>query len=632
VDQASFFDQLRRTQLLPEPEVARLAMRFGPQVPVPDVAAALVEEGRLTPFQAKRLVNGRGGELVLGQYRLLEELGQGGFGHVYKALHVVMDRVVALKVIAPELVEDERARAWFKREVKTAAQLVHPNVVHASDASEADGRLFLVMEYVDGSDLDTLVRRRGPLPVALACEVMRQAALALQHAHEKGVVHRDVKPANLLIPRSPGSAGGGQAPVVVKVTDFGLARLHGPGRGPTFGSLGEGNFVGTPDYVAPEQARNSRSADIRSDLYSLGCTFYFALAGRKPFEAGNAIETLVKHLEEESVPVQAVRPEVPHPVAALVRRLMMKDPEKRFGTPAEFVAELEFFQRSEAAPAAPRTAAPEPAPTWEAPRPPAAAAPATTGATNVIPALAFADEGTWAAGAPAPDTLPAPSAGQLIATPIPVPRTVPEGLRPATVVLPQPFEPPVRPAGPAADAPADPPPTDEELRKGWQWWAAVVEGVSRGGDLRRLNGAAYRSLHGELVRGCRARASAAGPQQARYRRLEDLVAPWLTPEALAAADRATLQSLARACREAGRELGVPTGGRSGWWWAALIGGAVAAGVVWSLWGMAGGPTNLPTSLDSLWETARDNPVLAGIAALPLAVAGSIGALARFLRA
>jgi eukaryotic-like serine/threonine-protein kinase len=605
VDRDAFFDQLRQSRLLAEPEVVRLAFRFGEGVLGTAVAAALVEEKVLTAFQGRQLVNGRGRQLSLGQYRLLDEVGQGGFGHVYRALHVVMDRVVALKVIAPELVEDERARAGFKREVKTAGQLVHPNVVHASDANEADGRLFLVMEYVDGSDLDSLVRRRGRLPVGLACEVMRQAGLALQYAHEMGVVHRDVKPANLLIPRSAGSGGGGASPVVVKVTDFGLARLHGPGRGATSRSLGEGNFVGTPDYVSPEQARNARTADIRSDLYSLGCAFYFALTGCKPFAAENAIEILIKHLEEEPEPLQALRPEVPGPVAAVVSRLMMKDPLKRFQTPAEFVAELEFFQRSEGAPAS-RAATPE----RVSPRPPVAPE-----ATNVIPALAFAEDGAPADGA----------------TPVLDPQPAPPPIEP---LAPLAFREPGRPApfeSPAAAAPAIPLPTDEDLRKGWQWWTAVVEGVARGGDVRRLNGVAYRSLHGALVRACRARAEEAGPRQELFGRLEDLVEPWLTPEALTAADRATLHSLLRSCRWGGRMLGVSPRGRAGWWWAALIGGAVAAGVGWSLWVAAGGPISLPTSPADLWETARDNPVLAGIAALPLAVAGSIGALARFLR-
>ncbi|MBI1916733.1 MAG: serine/threonine protein kinase, partial [Planctomycetes bacterium] len=214
MDRGTFFDQLRQSRLLTEEALARLDGVFAGDEPPHAIAAALIDEGLLTPYQAKQVAAGKGKELVLGQYRVLDELGQGGFGRVFKALHTVMDRIVAVKVIAPQLAENERSRRWFLREVRAVTQLSHPNIVLAYDANEDGGVLYSVMEYVDGCDLDTLVRQQGPLTISLACEIIRQAALALSYAHERGLVHRDIKPANLLIPRAshPSASGGCEPP------------------------------------------------------------------------------------------------------------------------------------------------------------------------------------------------------------------------------------------------------------------------------------------------------------------------------------------------------------------------------------------------------------------------------------
>jgi hypothetical protein len=182
VDRDTFLDVLRQSRLLSDQQVAAVANEFSGREASQAIATSLISRGWLTPFQARRLAEGQGAGLVLGQYHLLEEAGQGGFGRVYKALHAVMGRVVAVKVISPEAAEEAQARSWFKREVRAATQLYHPNIVMAYDANEAEGLLFLVMEYVDGSDLETLVKCQGPLPVGLACEMMRQAARALQYA------------------------------------------------------------------------------------------------------------------------------------------------------------------------------------------------------------------------------------------------------------------------------------------------------------------------------------------------------------------------------------------------------------------------------------------------------------------
>jgi serine/threonine-protein kinase len=230
----------------------------------------------------------------------------------------------------------------FLREVRAVAQLVHPNLVTAFDANLVGDRYYLVLEYVDGPNLDQLVRTRGPLAVGQACDFIRQAASGLQCAHAASMVHRDIKPANLLVQRLAADGG----PGLVKVSDFGLARLQeSPDAGPGGGTLitRPNTVMGTPDFLSPEQARNLHNTDIRSDLYSLGCTFYYLLTGQVPFPGGTSLEKLIRHNTEQPTPVEELRPEAPAPVAAIVRRLMAKKPEERFRTPAELAAALEPF-------------------------------------------------------------------------------------------------------------------------------------------------------------------------------------------------------------------------------------------------------------------------------------------------
>jgi serine/threonine protein kinase len=272
---------------------------------------------------------------VLGQYLLLELLGEGGMGRVWKARHQLMQRLVALKVIQGHFLADAGTVARFQREIRAAAQLDHPHLVRALDADEVAGTHFFVMEYVAGTDLARLVKEQGPLPVARACDYVRQAALGLQHAHEKGLVHRDVKPGNLFL-----AADG-----TVKVLDLGLASLV---RAQDVGSAASdatpaGALLGTPDYLAPEQARDARSADGRADLYGLGCTLYHLLTGRPPFPAGTLAEKLLGHQLHEPKPVAALRPEVAPGVAAVVGRLMAKRPEDRYPTAAAAAAALAPF-------------------------------------------------------------------------------------------------------------------------------------------------------------------------------------------------------------------------------------------------------------------------------------------------
>jgi serine/threonine-protein kinase len=308
--------------------------------------------GVLTRYQAGQVLAGRARRLRLGPYRVLDRLGVGGMGHVYKAEHILMRRVVALKVVARLPRQDGGAAppadgepsvretvARFRREVRSAGRMRHPNIVTAYDAGVARGFLFLVMEYVEGTDLGRFVTENGPLPVPLACEAVRQAALALQYAHDLGLVHRDIKPDNLLLtwpgadaPADVGSlpslpdGTSGEGAALIKLLDLGLAL---PSRCPPE----RAEPAGTPDYMAPEQAHRQGPVDGRSDLYSLGCTFYYLLTGRVPYPGGTCAEKLLRHGLDVPSAVRDLRPEVPPAVAAVVERLMAKHPDQRYPRP-----------------------------------------------------------------------------------------------------------------------------------------------------------------------------------------------------------------------------------------------------------------------------------------------------------
>lgn len=270
----------------------------------------------------------------LGPYELLGPIGSGGMGSVYKARHVHLGKLVALKLLPPHSLPCPAARSRFNHEMKALGRLVHPHIVQAHDA-ELDDVPYLAMEYVEGIDLARLVNDRGPLPVADACELVRQAALGLQYAHEQGLVHRDVKPSNLIL--TP--AG------VVKLLDLGLALLQA--REPADLHLTEaGSILGTPDYMAPEQLLDSHTVDIRADLYSLGCTLFQLLVGRPPFgdaEHASFARKRRAHLMEPLPAVQAIRSEIPAQLAAVLARMTAKEPAARFATPAEVAAALRPF-------------------------------------------------------------------------------------------------------------------------------------------------------------------------------------------------------------------------------------------------------------------------------------------------
>ncbi len=317
-----------------------------------DLAERLVKQQVLTAYQARALLDGRGADCrIAGRYVVLDLLGAGGMGAVYKARDTTLDRVVALKVLPPERLGDADAVARFQREAKALARLSHPNIIQAFDSGEDRGRHFLVMEFVDGVALDRILRSHGALPPTVAADFIHQAALGLAHAHARGLIHRDLKPANLLVAgyAAPPAPPPGPAETVeyrpswpvgrpyaarVKILDLGLARFLQDQLAD--GQLTqEGMGIGTPDYMAPEQFRDALRADVRTDVYGLGCTLYHLIAGQVPFPGSSHAEKAEAHARKEAVPLEERCPELPGGLACVVARMMAKHPDDRFQTADE---------------------------------------------------------------------------------------------------------------------------------------------------------------------------------------------------------------------------------------------------------------------------------------------------------
>ncbi len=275
-------------------------------------------------------------------YQILEELGQGGMGAVYKALHTKLDRVVAIKILTRGRSGDQRAIARFEREMKAVGRFDHPHIVRAYDAREIGSAPVLIMEFVEGMDLGRLVRRIGPLPMAEACELVRQACLGLQYIHEQGLVHRDLKPSNLMLTRQG----------TVKILDLGLARFHFEQSEEEMTNSGQA--MGTADYMAPEQASDSHAVDIRADIYSLGCTLYKLLAGCAPFEGSQykgTFEKMTAHVQQSAPPIANLLPEIPQELAAILEKMLAKNPADRYAQPADVIEALTPFCTNAALPA-----------------------------------------------------------------------------------------------------------------------------------------------------------------------------------------------------------------------------------------------------------------------------------------
>ncbi|MBI1314168.1 protein kinase [bacterium] len=299
------------------------------------IAEQLVKADLLTRWQAKFVVQGKAELLTLGSYVLLDRLGSGGMGVVFKARHRTMDRIVAIKTLHPEIARRKETIARFYREVKAAAKLVDRNIVTAYDAGQERDIHFLVMEYVTGRDLSAIVREMGPIAWRQAAELVLQAASGLQHAHRQGLVHRDIKPSNLLLDRDG----------TVKVLDLGLARLvsldadqqEAAGEDVTRA----GQIMGTMDFMAPEQAEDMSTVDGRADIYSLGCTLYFLINGRSMYPGRTVLNKMLAHRQQPIPPLTEKDTTIPPMLETIFRRMVAKDPDDRFASMQDVVGTLE---------------------------------------------------------------------------------------------------------------------------------------------------------------------------------------------------------------------------------------------------------------------------------------------------
>jgi serine/threonine-protein kinase len=333
-----FVQRLMRSRLLSAEQLATFQDSLPSESRPQDgeaLARELVRAKRLTKYQATAVYQGKTRGLILGDYVVLDRIGAGGMGQVYKAEHRRMGRIVAVKILPSRAIGSPESIRRFQREVRAAAKLIHPNIVTAFDAGEAEGIHYLVMEFVDGRDLATLIKESGGLPMHQAVACVLQAARGLEYAHGEGVVHRDIKPANLLLDKRG----------TVKILDMGLARLEeafGPDNasGPDRLTC-SGQMMGTCDYMAPEQALNTHKADRRADIYSLGCTMYRLLTGKPPYEGMTVVEILLAHRERPIPLLRQIRPEMPPALEAICQKMMAKQPEDRYSSMTEVVEAIQ---------------------------------------------------------------------------------------------------------------------------------------------------------------------------------------------------------------------------------------------------------------------------------------------------
>jgi len=327
------------------------------------LAERLVRDKVLTEYQTRRFLKNKSHGMVVGRYAILDRLGSGSMGRVYKAHHLMMDRVVALKIIAPEIATNERVVSRFYREMKLVGRLDHPNVVRAFDADQVNKVLYIVMEFVGGQSLSQ-VFRSGPIPPIEMVNYAAQAALGLAHAHEQGIVHRDVKPSNLLLTEDQ----------KVKILDLGLGVLMEADENTAFATA-DGIAVGTVDYMSPEQACG-RDVDGRSDLFSLGCSVYHLIAGKLPYPGENPIERLGKRISGRPVPINEAAPGLPSGLVKVIDKLLAYKPADRFQTGAEVAEAFQSLIRPKVKRPTPQPEAasakvtPPPAPTPAPPPPP----------------------------------------------------------------------------------------------------------------------------------------------------------------------------------------------------------------------------------------------------------------------
>jgi serine/threonine protein kinase len=304
-------------------------------------ASWMVANHYLTQYQASLLARGHAEGFFLAEYKILERLGKGRMAGVYRGQHR-LGQVVAIKVLPPSKAQDPKLLGRFQREAKLALRLKHPNIVRSFQVGKSGDLHYLVMEYLEGETLEEVLARHRQMPAAEAVRLIYQALQGLQHIHEQGLVHRDLKPANLMLVPAPKPD---TSQCTVKILDIGLGRQQWDENAEPqdSGLTSEGALLGTPDYMAPEQARDPRTTDIRADVYSLGCVLYHLLTGQPPYPDTNIISQMIKHATEQARPLRDFDPTVPDGLQQIVNWMMAKDPARRYPTPARAAAALEMF-------------------------------------------------------------------------------------------------------------------------------------------------------------------------------------------------------------------------------------------------------------------------------------------------
>jgi serine/threonine protein kinase len=327
-----FFRLLKKSRLLTSQQRVE-AKRLCQGIQDASVAEELVRHNLLTPWQAAQLSRGRT-RFHLGKYKLLKFRGRGAMGIVFKAEHPELKRTVAVKILSNSLLGNARSVSRFLREIRSAATLNHPNIVVAYDADQVGNTYCLVMEYISGRSLKALCQEHGRLPVLWSCECARQAALALQHIHDRGLVHRDVKPSNLIVTGRPPDNR-----MQLKLLDVGLARFVSEAE-QDGGLTRDGQIVGTGDYMAPEQVARAKLADIRADIYGLGATLFQLITGAVPLAGGTLLQTYINRLQTDPPLISTQAPNIPRGLDSVVAKMLQREPDNRYQTPDEVASDL----------------------------------------------------------------------------------------------------------------------------------------------------------------------------------------------------------------------------------------------------------------------------------------------------
>ncbi len=356
---------LARSKLVTADEVRRLRQRWLGEAGAAASDSAkfcqwLVSGQYVTEYQAGMLRRGHADRFFLNEYKLLERIGVGRMAGVYKAIHR-LGPIVAIKVLPPSKAKDANAFARFQREGRLSLRLKHPHIVRTFQIAEDNGLHYLVMEYLDGETLEDVLKRRGKLPPAEAVRLLYQALLGLEYLHEDGMVHRDLNPSNLmLLPGADDGLAGSTLNATVKILDIGMGRalFDEADAGANANLTADGTILGTPDYMAPEQARDAHAADIRADIYSLGCTLFHALAGQPPYPESNMVRKMMRHASEPVPALKKFNPAVPDGLQHIVNWMMAKDPAQRYPTPERAAQALQVFLAAGSEPA-PREASPQ---------------------------------------------------------------------------------------------------------------------------------------------------------------------------------------------------------------------------------------------------------------------------------